>query len=95
LKGCTLHQARNQLGTAWGAKNFWEWPKFFKLCPILLNNVQHIFSGGAKIFLGGASPSLRPLVTGLLYIHQKIAMVDDSYYFDGVHANTKFDPSFI
>jgi len=40
---------------------FWEWPKFFKLCPMLLNNVEHIFPGVSKIFLGG----FVPLVTGL------------------------------
>jgi len=26
--------------------------KFFELCPVVLNNVQHIFPGGAKNFLG-------------------------------------------
>jgi len=39
-----------------------EGPTFFELCPIFLNYAQHIFPGGAKNFLGGASP---PLVTGL------------------------------
>jgi len=43
-------QARNQLGTPGGRRVFWEWPKFFKLCPILSNYVQHIFPGGRKIF---------------------------------------------
>jgi len=38
--------------------------KFFELCPVVLNNVQHIFPGGAKNFLGwDLSPP--PLVTGL------------------------------
>jgi len=39
----------------------WEGPNFFKLCPIILNYVQHIFPGGRKIFHGGNGP----LVTGL------------------------------
>ena len=30
--------------------------KFFKLCPIVSKYVQHIVPGGAKIFLGEASP---------------------------------------
>jgi len=34
-------------------------PKFFKLCPILLNYAQHIFPGGAKNIVGVASPPLR------------------------------------
>jgi len=46
----SCHQARNQLRTPGGRRVFWEWPKFFKLCPILSNYVQHIFPGGAKIF---------------------------------------------
>ena len=50
------HQARNQVDTLGGRKVFWEVPNFF-------NYVQQIFPGGAKIFLGGASPP--PLVTGL------------------------------
>jgi len=33
-----------------GRRVFWEGPKFFELCPIVLNDVQHIFLGGAKIF---------------------------------------------
>ena len=47
---------RNQLGTPEGAMGFWEWPKFGKLCSILSNNVQHIFPGESKQFLGVASP---------------------------------------
>jgi len=41
-------QARNQLGTPGGAENSWEGPKFFRLCPIFLNYVQHIFPGKTK-----------------------------------------------
>ena len=40
---------------------FWQRPNFFKLCPIVLNYVQHIFTGGIKK-LGGSSPALHPLV---------------------------------
>jgi len=39
----SAHQARNQLGTPGGAKSFLRGPKFFELCPIVLNYVQHIF----------------------------------------------------
>jgi len=41
---------------------FGEGTKFFELCPIFSNYIQHIFPGGAKNFVGGASP---PLVAGL------------------------------
>jgi len=44
---------------------FWEGPKFFKLCPRILNYVQHIFPGGAKNF-----QALRPIATGLMYIQK-------------------------
>ena len=51
---CHIHhqppkQARNQLGTS-GGRVFWEGPKFFKLCPVVLNYVQHILPGEGKIF---------------------------------------------
>jgi len=50
-------QARNQLGTGGvGRRAFWEGHKFFKLCPIFSNYVQHIFPGGANKIFGGASP---------------------------------------
>ena len=42
------NQARSQLRTAGGEKSFLRGPKFFKLCPMVLNNVQHIFPGGVK-----------------------------------------------
>ena len=50
-----------------GRRFFWEGPKFFELCPIVLNYVHYNFSrgGGAKSFSGGASPILRPLVMGV------------------------------
>ena len=67
------HQARNQLGTPGGPRSFWEGPKFFKLCPIILNYVQHIFPGGGKKFcrVDFARPA-PPLVTGLPIITTKI-----------------------
>jgi len=40
---------------------FWEVPKVFELCPIVLDFVQHIFPGEAKNFQG-AFP-LAPLIT--------------------------------
>jgi len=52
----THFQALNQLGTAGGAESFLRGAQFFELCPIVLNNVQHIFSRGEKNFLGGAYP---------------------------------------
>jgi len=48
----TCAQALNHQG---GRRVCWEWPKFLKLCPILLNNNQRTFSKGvAKFFLRGA-----------------------------------------
>jgi len=38
------------LGHQGGWRVFWEWRRFFKLCPILSNDVQHILPGGRKIF---------------------------------------------
>jgi len=32
--GSSITQARNQLGTPGRQRAFWEWPKFFILCPI-------------------------------------------------------------
>jgi len=49
-----------------GRRVFWEGPKFFELCPIVLDYVQHIFPGGTKNFLGWLRPLVAPLVTGLL-----------------------------
>jgi len=60
------HQARNQLRTPGGAKIFLRRAQNFELCPIILNYVQHIFPGGAKIFQGGFAPLRTPLVTGLV-----------------------------
>ena len=56
------------LGHQRGPRGFWEWPKFFKLCPILLNNVQHSFPEGEKNFPKG---TWRPLFIGL----SKISLV--------------------
>jgi len=49
------------LGHQEGRRVFREGPKFFELCPIVLNYVQHIFPGRANNFLFPCAP----LVTGL------------------------------
>jgi len=53
------HSARpvTSLGHQVGRRVCWEGPKFFKLCSIFFNYVQHTFPGGE--FLGGFAP-LRP-----------------------------------
>jgi len=51
------------LGQQEGRRVFQEGPNFFELCPIFLNYVQHIFTGGEKNFLGGG---FAYLVTGLI-----------------------------
>jgi len=45
------------LGHHEGRRVFREGPKFFKLCPVVLNYVQHIFLGGRKIFQGASFPA--------------------------------------
>jgi len=47
-----------RLGRQVGRRLFWVGPKFFKLCPIFLNYLQHIFPGG-RTNIGGIRP-LRP-----------------------------------
>jgi len=49
-------QARNQIGSPGGRRVFCKGTKFFKLFPMILNYVQHIFTGGSKIFVGGIWP---------------------------------------
>ena len=68
----THAQVRNQLGTPGGAKSYMTGSKVFELCPIVLNDVQHIFPGGQKNFLG-ASPPCAPLVTDLHTLRVRIA----------------------
>ena len=41
------------LGHQEGQRAFCDGPKFFKLCGILSNYVQHIFPGGRKILQRG------------------------------------------
>jgi len=53
------------LGHQEGRRVFREGPKFFQLCPIFLNYVQHIFPGG-NIFLGELRHPCASLVTGLV-----------------------------
>jgi len=50
------------VGDQVGRRVFWEGPKSFEQCPIVLNYVQHIFQGGEKVCRGRSAP----LVTGLL-----------------------------
>ena len=52
-------QARNQLGTTEG-KSILGGSQMFKLCPIVLNYVQHIFSMGDESILRGRRPSCAP-----------------------------------
>jgi len=58
---CT--QTRNQLESLRKAKCLLRGAQIFKLCPIVLNYVQHTFPGRAKIFLGDKAP-LRPYIYG-------------------------------
>jgi len=53
---CAALRPVTSLGHQEGQRVFREEPKFFELCPIFLNFVQHIFSGVAKNFLGGLRP---------------------------------------
>ena len=53
------------MGHQEGRRVFWEWPKFFELGPIVLNDVQRIFPRGGEKFSMGLFPSCAPLVTGL------------------------------
>lgn len=45
LRGATIccQQTFNQVRTAGGEKSFLRGLTFFKLCPVVSNNVQHIF----------------------------------------------------
>jgi len=47
FSGRAMCRPVTSLGHQWGRGVFWEGPKFFKLCPIFLNYVQHIFPGGS------------------------------------------------
>jgi len=48
------------LGHQDGRRIFREAPKLFELCGIFLKNVQHIFPGGRKVFLGRFRPPCAP-----------------------------------
>ena len=47
---CSEIRPVTTLGHQEGRRVFWEGPKVFELCPIVLNDVQHIFPGGRKFF---------------------------------------------
>jgi len=59
INGECYQQALTSLGHQEGQRVFREDPKIFELCPIVLNNVQHIFPGGENFSSGGFAP-LRP-----------------------------------
>ena len=57
----TLTQARNQLGTPWGRRVFWEWFKFFKQYVKYFQTTSNIFfQWGTKNFQAGLLPSCPP-----------------------------------
>ena len=73
-KGLVVLRPVTSLGHQEGRRVFWEGPKFFELCPIILIiDVQYIFPRGAKNFLGEASTPLRPPPgygsSGTAYLH--------------------------
>jgi len=45
-----LIKSVTRLGHQGRPRVFWESPKFFQLCPIVLNYFQHFFPGDRKIF---------------------------------------------
>jgi len=55
LKYNVRTQAVTSLGHQGARRVFCEGAKFFKLCPIVLNYVQHIFLRGAKNSVGAAA----------------------------------------
>ena len=50
-EGRGAHRPVTSVGHQAGRRVFREGPKFFELCPTVLNDVQHIFPGRAKNFL--------------------------------------------
>jgi len=52
LKNSGFHRPVTSLGHQGGRRVFWEESRIFKLCPIILNFVQHIFQGSQKFFSG-------------------------------------------
>jgi len=66
---CVQGRPVTSLGHPEGRRVFWEGPKFFELCPVVSNDDQHIFPGGANNFLRGIRP---PLVTGLVQGGEKL-----------------------
>ena len=50
VQDCVSPRALTSLGYQEGRRVFWEGPKCFELCPIVLNNVQHNFPGWAINF---------------------------------------------
>jgi len=50
---CNINRPATSLGHQGRLRVFWEGPKFFKQCSIVLTYAQHIFTEGAKKFAGG------------------------------------------
>jgi len=65
----TNNQAR--LGHQEGGRVFFEGPKFFELCPIISNHVQHIFPGGGN-FSRTDSPPCAPSRYGPANHHEEL-----------------------
>jgi len=55
----SVHRSVISLDHQEGRRVFWDGSKFFELRPIILIDVQYIFPGGTKHFLGGATAPLR------------------------------------
>jgi len=53
---CLATRPVTSLGHQEGRRVFREGPKFFELCPLFSNYIQHVFPGGTKNFLGGLRP---------------------------------------
>jgi len=84
-----VHWPITSLGHQAGRRVFWERPKFFKLCSIVLNYVQHIFPWGRKFFQEGEATLAQPLVTDL-HVHKLTHKLDaTSTYVSGVNWNVK------
>jgi len=77
-KQCLEGRPITSLGHQAGAKSFLRGPKFFKHCPVVLSNVQHISPGRRKFFCVSHRTGLRgrnegncpgpPLQGGLLQL---------------------------
>jgi len=76
--GMWRYRPVTSLGPQVGRRVFWEGPKFFKLCPIFLNYVQHIFPRGAKKFRGLRHPCGPPPGYGPVAVIEKHVVSGDN-----------------